>query len=253
MRSAWLALVVVFACHHDAAPNAPIDPPSQPPLPPASGTPVGFLLDDASEMHLTDDQLGKLRDIDTSLAAELEVIDSQVRQANRPADPDPSQQQPRRGGGRHGGMGGMGGGGMGGGGMGGGGGGGGGRGGGGHHRGSGAGSGSPANAANVGKLTEERANDVRDALHRVFDLLDPNQQETAKKVLAAHDVDLDTGATVAAPTPPTAAPTPAPAPIPPPPPATASSTTNAPPPVFIKPPPKEPQQGSDERDPDPEP
>ncbi len=251
MRLATFALLLIVACsHRDTGPAAPIDPPATPPLPPASGTPIGFLIDDAGDMHLSDDQVVKLRDIDTSLAAELEVIDSQVRSATRPPDPDPSQQQPRRGG-RHGGMG------MGGGGMGGGGGGGGG---GGRHRGSGAGAGSgarAANAANVDKLTEQRTADVRDALHRAFDLLDPHQQETAKKVLAAHDVDLDTGATPPTPgasdgAPPVFARQP-PAPpadsAAPPvfikPPASSSSSskktndpTAAPPPVFIKPPPR---------------
>src|SRR5579862_9616528 len=85
----WLALLVVAACSHHDAP-APVEPAGTTPLPPASGTPIGYLIDDASELHLTDDQVTKLRDIDTSLAAELEVIDSQVRQANRPAAPDPS-------------------------------------------------------------------------------------------------------------------------------------------------------------------
>jgi hypothetical protein len=35
---------------------------------------------------------------------------------------------------------------------------------------------------------------VRDALQRAFALLDPAQQDAARKVLAAHDVDLDVGA-----------------------------------------------------------
>ena len=244
----WLALLVVAACSHHDAP-APVEPAGTPPLPPASGTPIGYLIDDATELHLTDDQVTKLRDIDTSLAAELEVIDSQVRQANRPAAPDPSQQQPRRGGGRHGGMGGMGGS-MGGGSMGGGGGQSG-----GHHRGSGAGSGSasPARAANLDKLTEQRTADVRDALHRVFELLDTGQQVAAKKVLAAHDVDLDPAA--AAPSssnPPPAADSTARPPVlikPPP----AADPTAAPPPVFIKPPPREGSGNDDGPDPEPEP
>ena len=138
-----------------------------------------------------DDQVAKLREIDTSLAAELEVIDSQTRAANKPAEeaasPAPSGGG-RHGGGRHGGMGGMGGGGMGGSsGMGG-------PGGGGHHKrggGAGAGSGAPSNAAMVSRLVDERTADVKDALERAFALLDPAQQVGAKKVLTDHDVDVD--------------------------------------------------------------
>lgn len=169
------------ACHHDPAPATPADPSDKPPLPPASGTPVGFIIDDAGDLKLRDDQVAKLREIDTSLAAQLEVIDSQTRAANKPAEeaaaPAPS------GGGRHGGRhGGMGGGGMGGSPSGG-----------GHHKrgGAGGGSGAPSNSAMVSKLVDERTADVKDALERAFALLDPAQQAGAKKVLTDHDVDVD--------------------------------------------------------------
>ena len=177
-------LIVVGACHHDPAPTAPLDPTDKPPLPPASGTPIGYLIDDAGELKLSDDQVTKLRDIDTSLAADLEKIDAATRSANRPADSDQSAAPPagggRHGGGRHGGgMGSMGGG----------------AGGGGHHKhaGSGAGSGSPSAQASLGKLSDQRNADVKDALQRAFALLDDGQQVTAKKVLSDHDVDLDVG------------------------------------------------------------
>jgi hypothetical protein len=187
-----LAVLLAGACHHDPAPATPIvDPADKPPLPPASGTPIGFLIDDSTgELKLSDDQVAKLRDIDTQLAAELEKIDAATRAANKPADGDsPPPQQ----GGRHGGR--RGGGGMGGGGMGGGTSGGGTSG--GHRRGGGGGSGAPSAAtqANLGKLSDERNSDVKDALARAFALLDDKQQVTAKKVLADHDVDLDVGST----------------------------------------------------------
>ena len=72
---------------------------------------------------------------------------------------------------------------------------GGGAGGGGHHKhaGSGAGSGSPSAQASLGKLSDQRNSDVKDALQRAFALLDDGQQVTAKKVLSDHDVDLDVG------------------------------------------------------------
>ena len=182
-------LIVVGACHHDPAPAAPADPTDKPPLPPASGTPIGYLIDDAGELKLSDDQVAKLRDIDTSLAADLEKIDAATRSANRPADSDQSAAPPQ-GGGRHGGRRGgsmSGGGGMGGGGTGG-------VGGGRHkHGGSGGGSGSPSAQASLGKLSDQRNADVKDALQRAFALLDDGQQATAKKVLSDHDVDLDVG------------------------------------------------------------
>ncbi|MEO6775528.1 MAG: hypothetical protein ABI467_21385 [Kofleriaceae bacterium] len=182
----FVGLMFVGACHHEPDAVVPDDPSAQPPLPPASGTPIGFLIDDATELHLRDDQVAKLRDIDSSLAAQLEVIDSQTRAANKPAEEaaTPASSGGGRHGGRHSGMGGMGG--MGGGGTGAP------RGGGGRHRrGGGAGSGSPSNAALVGRLGDERTTDVKDALERAFALLDPAQQTGAKKVLTDHDVDVD--------------------------------------------------------------
>lgn len=183
-----LFLMFAAACHHDPAPATPADPSDKPPLPPASGTPIGFLIDGAGDLHLRDDQVAKLREIDTSLAAQLEVIDSQTRAANKPAEEaaSPAPSGGRHGGGRHGGMGG---GGMGGGGMGGSP-----SGGGGHHKrggGAGSGSGAPSNAAMVSRLVDERTADVKDALERAFALLDPAQQVGAKKVLTDHDVDVD--------------------------------------------------------------
>src|SRR3712207_2986903 len=55
-----------------------------PPLPPASGTAVGYLVDAAGELQLRDDQLEKLKDIDESLAAENGQIDAQLRQIEKP-------------------------------------------------------------------------------------------------------------------------------------------------------------------------
>jgi len=67
-----IALVVTLGCGHDAKPA--MQPDDHPPLPPASGTPIGYLID-ATELHLRDDQLTQLKEIDTSLAARLDVID----------------------------------------------------------------------------------------------------------------------------------------------------------------------------------
>lgn len=190
MRAALgLALAAALACSHDARPT--VQPDDHPPLPPASGTPIGYLIDDASELALRDDQLTKLKAIDDELSDRLAVLDSQQR-GDRPRAADPAQSGRRRGGRRGGGgMGGAGGGaGMGGAGTGGRGGRGGGR------RGPGAGSGSgsgsaAAGGADAGRVSNERATDVREALKRAMALLDPHQREIATRVLSDHGVDLD--------------------------------------------------------------
>jgi hypothetical protein len=207
MRRWLMIFALIVACHHDPD---PVEPAGTPPLPPASGTPIGFLIDDA-DLHLSSDQLGKLRDIDTALAAQIDTIDKATRSANKPA-PDPSQQQQQPMGrrGRRGGMGGGGGG----------------------QRHSGSGAGSAAAAAATGKLADERTEDVKAALERAFALLDPKQQARAKQVLADHDVDLDLDARAAPPSPASAA---SEEPAPPPPP-----TLPAPPPTL--PPPSQSQQ-----------
>jgi hypothetical protein len=178
-----LALVVTLGCSHDTKPV--VQPDDHPPLPPASGTPIGYLID-ATELHLRDDQLTQLKDIDTSLAARLDVIDSQLRGPSQSPAGSSNPSAGRHRGGRHGGGGRRGGAGA----------------------GSGAGSGSAAarpssrqgnSADTINRLTEERRDDVRDALQRAFALFNPAQQAIAKRVLDDHGVDLDTGKSEAAP------------------------------------------------------
>ena len=197
VAAAGAAVVIApgIGCSHDAKPAVEPDP--NPPLPPASGTPIGYLVDDAGELKLTDAQLGKLKAIDDDLAAKLAALDGALR------GPSPAQSGQstgrRRGGGGGGGMrgGGMRGGGMRGGGA---------RGGGaGNSNGSGsggAGSGAPrrgASADTIGRVTEERAADVRDAIDRALAELDMIQRIAAKRVLADHGVDVDAGRAGAAP------------------------------------------------------
>jgi hypothetical protein len=55
-----------------------------PPLPPASGTAVGYLVDSAAQLKLREDQLAKLKEIDQSLAARNDVLDTQLRTIERP-------------------------------------------------------------------------------------------------------------------------------------------------------------------------
>jgi hypothetical protein len=85
LRAMFLALLVLTSCRHDTDP-----PPMQPregelpPLPPSSGTPVGYLLDNATHLQLRDDQLQKLKEIDVSLAAKDDAIDTQLRLIEKP-------------------------------------------------------------------------------------------------------------------------------------------------------------------------
>jgi hypothetical protein len=179
--AASLGVGVGVGCSHDTKPV--VAPDEHPPLPPASGTPIGYLVDDAGELKLTGDQLAKLQAIDQDLAAKLEVLDGELR------GPTPTQSSSnqtgvrrrgggRRGGGRRGGTGGAG---------------------------SGSGSGArsrPAGGSSPDKLahaTEERATDVRVAIDQALAQLDIVQRVIAKRVLTDHGVDLDTGRPKAAP------------------------------------------------------
>jgi hypothetical protein len=174
------ASVVAGACHHD--------PPPAPPMPPEPRTPVGYLLEDASELQLSVDEVSQLKQIDAALAVQLAAIDPQIDAAVKAQAKaaDSASSVPAGGGG-----GGMRGGGMRGGGGGMGGGGGGGR----RGRGGGGGGGSATHAnasmSTVDRLSVQRADAVRTMLLRAIAALDPKQQVIAKQRLSDHDVDLD--------------------------------------------------------------
>ncbi len=74
LLAAGIALV---GCHHDPKPMTPKEG-ELPPLPPASGTAVGYLVDNALTLKLRPDQLDKLEEIDTSLAARNDSIDTRL-------------------------------------------------------------------------------------------------------------------------------------------------------------------------------
>jgi hypothetical protein len=177
VRAVTLALLLI-ACHHEA-PAAHPEPGETLPLPPSSGTPIGYLLDD-TDLHLRDDQRTRLHEIDATLAGELERLAAMDRAAHAPAPGEaPSSPPSGRGGGRHGGRGGGG-------------------------RGRRTRSSQAAAAApdtngapkpEVGAAAQERTADVRDAIHRAFAVLDPDQQHLAAKVLADHDIDVDASGT----------------------------------------------------------
>lgn len=90
----WFALLLALAnCHPSPSKPAPGE---VPPLPPASGTAVGYLVDAAGDLKLRDDQLTKLKQIDDTLAAENGQIDAQLRQIEKPVPAEelsPQQQK----------------------------------------------------------------------------------------------------------------------------------------------------------------
>jgi hypothetical protein len=118
-----------------------------PPLPPSSGTPVGYLVDNASQLQLRDDQLAKLKEIDQSLGAKNAGIDTQLRMIEKPAeDPEPERGAPPKL----------------------------------HNNAPGAQIKTTADAA---KLHSAHNDNDREALQEAFALLDPAQQTTARRLL----------------------------------------------------------------------
>ena len=76
--------------------NEVIEPGGPPPLPPASGSVIGYLIDAKAQLSLSDDQLAKLTKIDDSLAARNGQIDAQLRMIEKPMPAEeltPTQQK----------------------------------------------------------------------------------------------------------------------------------------------------------------
>ncbi len=167
--------------------NQPAEPVELVPLPPASGTPIGILLDDAAALALTDAQLDELRAIDRDLAYRMEQLDAGDASGGAGQGGPPVGGRPR-------GRGGRGGGGMSGGPMGGGG-------------GMGAsmpGGGGPGLRGGMGPPSSGPRPDVagppppasaahhdlvRDAFTRAFAILDDKQVQIAWDLLVARDLD----------------------------------------------------------------
>ena len=118
-----------------------------PPLPPSSGTPIGYLLDASTDLKLDSNQVVKLRDLDASLAAQDADIDTQLRQIERPEPEEetPKGQKPRR-----------------------------------RNNAPGV---NMHTTADAGKLHAVRDRQDRDALTKAFTVLDPAQQGVARKLL----------------------------------------------------------------------
>jgi hypothetical protein len=156
MRFWFVLLVALASCGPKVTKPAPDE---VPPLPPASGTAVGYLVDASGDLQLRDDQLTKLKEIDASLAAENGQIDAQLRQIEKPVPEEalsPQQQkagvQPQR-----------------------------------YNNAPGA---STIQTNDSVKLRKLRDQNDRDALKKAFALLDPDQMTKAKKILADRGVDI---------------------------------------------------------------
>jgi hypothetical protein len=153
-----LICLLIAGCHREPEP-AHARAGDLPPLPPASGTPVGYLIDARGELKLRDDQLSKLKDIDSSLAARDAEIDTQLRQIEKPQEEDEPPQRGGGGGGRaH------------------------------HHNNAPGASGQPTGDA--AKLHQIRASNDREALRQAWALLDPDQQKSAQHILEDRGVEV---------------------------------------------------------------
>lgn len=86
MPSVTLILLVVLAGCHARAVDLPAEPVERAPLPPASGTPIGILLDERERLHLRPEQVGQLHALDDQLATRNEHLEAQ-RRAREPRPP----------------------------------------------------------------------------------------------------------------------------------------------------------------------
>jgi hypothetical protein len=149
LRAVLCALLLLTACRKeiDPTPSHPQQGADAPPLPPASGTPIGYLVDSASQLGLRDDQLTQLKQIDDSLAALDAGIDAQLRGIEKPEeDPEvPKGAPPPR-----------------------------------HNNAPGA---QVKTTPDAQKLHSARKSNDFEALQKAFALLDPGQQAAARKLL----------------------------------------------------------------------
>lgn len=174
-----------LGCSHEARPV--VAPEEHPPLPPASGSPIGHLVEDAGELKLSDGQLAKLREIDDELGAKLAASETALRTPEPVRDNRPDAPRGlgfRAGGGRETVD---------------------------NHamplvqpvRGSATGFPSEDTqpkqyvipGATIDGIYRDRARDTRDAIRRALALLDDAQRVVARRVLTEHGVDPDTGQT----------------------------------------------------------
>jgi hypothetical protein len=150
------AVPAIAACHSDPDPVHPA-PGELPPLPPASGTPIGYLLDAANDLKLRPDQVDHLKEIDRSLAAQDAEVDTQLRQIEHPEQDEQVSPQEMKAGKKAG------------------------R----HNNAPGAMTVSNADGAKLHKLRDTQD---KDAVRKAWGLLDPDQQPPARKILEDHGI-----------------------------------------------------------------
>jgi hypothetical protein len=145
LRFLLIALVTFAACNKDPQVMQPKDG-ELPPLPPASGTAIGYLVDGAKTLELREEQVSELKKLDASLAARNDSLDTQLRAIERPDEqPQEKGQPPPR-----------------------------------HNNAPGAQVRTTPDAAKL--HAAKKAND-KEALDRAFALLDPPQREKARQLL----------------------------------------------------------------------
>ena len=159
MRLAFVLALTLGAvtggCHNDK--QVVLEPGGPPPLPPASGTAVGYLIDAAGDLKLRDDQLTKLHAIDDSLAARNGQLDAQLRQVEKPAPGEELSPQQQKAGEKP-------------------------------QRYNNAPGASTITTTDSQKLRQMRDDNDKASLKEALALLDPDQRERAKRILADRGV-----------------------------------------------------------------
>jgi hypothetical protein len=159
LSSIGIALLLLVSAISCGPKQDVIEPGGPPPLPPASGTAIGYLIDAKRDLSLRDDQLAKLKDLDDSLAAQNGSLDAQLRQIEKPVPAEqlsPQQQKAGEKTARYNNAPGV----------------------------------STITTEDSQKLRRERDGNEREAIQKAFALLDPDQLTRAKRIL------IDRGVTI---------------------------------------------------------
>jgi hypothetical protein len=93
VKRLFFVIALAGACHNEPKPMKPAEG-ELPPLPPASGSVIGYLIDNGGQLKLRDDQLDKLKALDTSLSAKNDSIDTQLRAIERPNEEPAEKDKP---------------------------------------------------------------------------------------------------------------------------------------------------------------
>jgi hypothetical protein len=152
MRILFVIALVLAGCHREPQPMHPKEG-ELPPLPPASGTAVGYLVDNASQLKLREEQLSKLKEIDASLSARNDQLDTQLRIIEKPDEQPAEKGKPPPV----------------------------------HNNAPGA---QVKTTPEAAKLRDAKAANDRDALVKAFAVLDPPQLEIAKRLLDERGIAL---------------------------------------------------------------